>query len=39
MTPTVLVSVLGVLAVVGIYFWWARAKSAASQPQQQQAQS
>ena len=35
MTPTVLVSVLGVLAVVGIYFWWARARSSPSQPPQQ----
>jgi hypothetical protein len=35
MTPTVLVSVLGVLAVVGLYFWWARVKAAPSQPPQQ----
>jgi hypothetical protein len=30
---------VGVLAVVGLYFWWLRTKPAAHPPQQQQAQS
>jgi hypothetical protein len=35
MATPVLVSVMCLLAVVGLYYWWARTKPAATQPQQE----